>query len=83
MPLILEASYEGVICAGILNYIKTGNNKIYLTLLGGGAFGNEREWIINAIARVLDIHKKANFQVFIVSYGYSNQDVKKLLSRNI
>jgi len=44
--IILEASYESTICTGILNSMKTGNSKVYLTLIGGGAFGNERTWIM-------------------------------------
>jgi hypothetical protein len=38
--LVLEATYEATFCASILNFVKTGNNKLYLTLIGGGAFGN-------------------------------------------
>jgi hypothetical protein len=51
--LILEASYEATFCAGILNYLQNGNNTLYLTLIGGGAFGNKKEWITNAIHRSL------------------------------
>jgi hypothetical protein len=39
--LVLEASYEATICAAILNASSTGNNRSFLTLVGGGAFGNE------------------------------------------
>lgn len=39
--LVLEASYEATICSAILNWRKNGNNKLFLTLLGGGAFGNK------------------------------------------
>ncbi len=78
--LILEASYEASICAGILNYVKNGNNKVYLTLIGGGVFGNEKEWIINAIARSLELYKMFDLQVFIVSHGCSNPHVQKLIN---
>jgi len=77
--LILEASYEATLCTGILNYLKTGNNKIYLTLIGGGVFGNEQKWIMDAITRALQLHKNIDIQVFIVSYGYSNPLVQKLI----
>jgi len=77
--IVLEASYEATICAGILNYLKTGNNKIYLTLIGGGAFGNDIEWIINAIVRTLKLYKNICLQVFIVSHGHSNHHVQKLI----
>ncbi len=77
--IVLEASYEATICTGLLNYLKTGNNKVYLTLIGGGAFGNEKEWIINAIVRTLKLYKKIDIQVLIVSHGYSNPHVQKLI----
>ncbi|MGA9573374.1 MAG: hypothetical protein WBS20_05445, partial [Lysobacterales bacterium] len=47
--LVLEASYEATLWAALLNYARTGNNKVYLTLLGGGVFGNEEDWILSAI----------------------------------
>lgn len=77
--IILEASYEATICAGILNYLKTGNNKVYLTLIGGGAFGNEKEWIINSISRAIKLYKNIDIQIFIVSHGCSNSHVQKLI----
>lgn len=77
--IVLEASYEATICTGILNYIKTGNNKVYLTLLGGGVFGNKIEWIINAIKRSLIIYKNFGLDVIIVSHGYSNMHIQDLI----
>ncbi len=78
--IILEASYEATICAGILNFQKTGNNKVYLTLIGGGAFGNEIAWIINAIERSLDLYSHIGLDIFIVSYGYSNSHIQELIN---
>ncbi|SEH08748.1 hypothetical protein [Candidatus Venteria ishoeyi] len=77
--IVLEASYEATICAGILNSQKTGNNKVYLTLLGGGAFGNESTWIVNAIERSLKLYRNAGLDVVIVSYGYSNPHIQALI----
>jgi len=77
--LILEASYEASFCASILNYLQNGNKKLYLTLLGGGAFGNETKWIINAIHRSLNLYRHEGLDVIIVSYGYSNESVQKLI----
>jgi len=77
--LILEASYEATICAGILNSIKSGNNSIYLTLVGGGVFGNDNNWIINAIAQALHAYKHIDLDVAIVSYGASKDCVQELL----
>lgn len=80
--VILEASYEALICVGILNYHKTGNNKVYITLIGGGAFGNKTSWIINAIERSLNIYKNVGLDVIVVSHGSSNRYVKELIDRH-
>jgi hypothetical protein len=79
--IVLEASYEATICAGILNYVKTGNNTLYLTLIGGGAFGNESLWIINALQRSLNLYKNVGLDVGIVSRGNSNSHVQELINQ--
>lgn len=77
--LILEALYEATICVAILNMQKTGSNRVYLTLVGGGAFGNDIKWILSAIKRSLQLYKEFNLDVVIVSYGSSNRAVQSLL----
>jgi hypothetical protein len=79
--LILEASYEATICTAILNSIRNGNNRLFLTLLGGGAFGNETDWVIGGIQRALNLYKHINLDVIIVSYGASKQYVQKLVKQ--
>ncbi|MGL5834217.1 MAG: hypothetical protein ACRC1Z_13425 [Waterburya sp.] len=79
--LILEASYEATICTAILNSRKNGNNKLFLTLLGGGAFGNHTDWIVDGIERALNIYKYIDLDVAIVSYGSSKQFIKQLVER--
>ena len=76
--LILDASYEATICAAILNSVENGNNKLFLTLLGGGVFGNDIDWIIGGIQRALNLYKHADLDVAIVSYGASNQYIQQL-----
>lgn len=78
--LILEASYEATICAAILNSCRNGNNRLFLTLLGGGVFGNEIGWIIDAVERALKLYKDADLDVAIVSYRSSNPYVKQLVT---
>lgn len=78
--LVLEASYEATICAAILNSMRNGNNRAFLTLLGGGAFGNETAWIIEGIKRALKLHQHADLDVAIVSYGSSRQDIRQLVA---
>lgn len=77
--LVLEAAYEATFHAAILNLAATGSDKLFLTLLGGGAFGNETNWIINAISRCLHLFRDAPLDVKIVSYGRPSPSVRLLM----
>lgn len=79
--LVLEASYEAVFCSAILNRVKTGSGKVFLTLLGGGAFGNEFEWIVSAIERSLKKYQSFELEIEIVSYRESRPEVAALVAR--
>lgn len=78
--LVLEAAYEATLCAGILNAHERGNNRVFLTQLGGGAFGNDPDWIIGAMGRAFEIHRDARINVRIVSYGASDPRIRGLIS---
>ena len=77
--LILEAAYEATLCAAILNASQTGNNRLFLTWLGGGAFGNKNEWITSAIQRALNLYRHANLEIVLVSYGSTNPSAQGLI----
>jgi len=77
--IVLEASYEASLCAGILNFQNTGSNKVYLTLVGGGAFGNDIRWIMDAMTRSLDRYKNVGLDVIIVSFRSSSVHVQELI----
>ena len=47
--LVLEASYEAALLAGVINGHRTGNRRVLLTFVGGGVFENKAEWIADAI----------------------------------
>ncbi|MAG94705.1 MAG: hypothetical protein CMJ48_13310 [Planctomycetaceae bacterium] len=79
--LVLEAAYEATICAAILNCRETRNNELFLTLLGGGAFGNRDDWIFTAIERALTQFADVLLDVSIVSYGASKPRVQELVRR--
>jgi hypothetical protein len=79
--IILEASYEATICAGILNLERTGNNKVYLTLVGGGAFGNDISWILDAIQKSMLRYRYYPLDVRVVSYGRSKSEVQQLIQK--
>lgn len=76
--LILEASYEATICSAIINASETNNHTLFLTLLGGGAFGNETGWISGAIRRALSLYAEWGLDVALVSYGQSQPCVQQI-----
>jgi hypothetical protein len=78
--LVLEAAYEATLCAAIVNAQRTGNPRLFLTLLGGGAFGNDLQWILHAMRRSLTLHAEAGLDVAIVSYGRSKPEVQQLVA---
>ena len=79
--LILEATYEATLCAALLNASQTGNNKVFLTLVGGGVFENDPDWILSGLQRALDRYQDAALEVAIVSYRESNSDIQHLVNQ--
>jgi len=79
--LVLEASYEATVCAAILNVQETENKRVFLTLLGGGAFGNRTDWIMDSIERALRLYGDRDLEVAIVSYGTSKPTVRRLVKQ--
>ncbi len=77
--LILEAAYEATICAAIFNANRNQNNRLFLTLLGGGAFGNNPDWILGAIRRSLELYFDSGLDVAVVNFGASNRSVRRLV----
>jgi hypothetical protein len=67
--LVLEAAYEATMWAAVLNAQRGASNIVLLTLLGGGAFGNESDWIVDAMRRALDVVSSFDIDARIVSYG--------------
>ena len=76
--LVLEAAYEATLLAALECRGRGGNARAYLTLLGGGAFGNERAWILRAMRRALDRHRAHALEACIVSYGAIPPDLRAL-----
>ncbi len=78
--LILQAAYEATLAAAVINATKTGSKKVYLTLLGGGAFGNSISWIIDALKKALNAYRQSGLSIMIVSYGRSKPELSSLLT---
>ena len=72
--LILEAAYEATLLTAVNN--KNYTNKVFLTLLGGGAFGNNESWIINAIKSSLKNTENYGLDIKIVSYDQPSKNLK-------
>lgn len=80
--LILDATYELAFYIGLENMINSGCRKLFLTLVGGGVFGNKLEWILSSIDRSLRLFQGSELEVSIVSYGSSNRFVAELASNH-
>jgi hypothetical protein len=79
--LILEGTYEATFYAALKNFESTGNNQLYLTLVGGGVFGNPIRWVLDAIEKSVAKFKNTPLDVHVVSYGGSKKTVKEFLSK--
>ena len=67
--VILEATYEAAFIASILN---KKSNRLFLTLIGGGAFGNDKEWILDAIQKNINKFKNYDLDLIFINYSESN-----------
>ena len=80
--IVLRASYLATLHiaaeAAARHEGKFGSRKVFLTLLGGGVFGNPLEWIIDAIRDACEAFKDSGLEVVIVSYGGVDPMVQSL-----
>lgn len=67
--LVLEAAYEATFLAALINRARGKSASLFLTALGGGAFGNETAWIEGAMARAMELFRDTALDIVIVSYG--------------
>lgn len=79
--LVLDATYEATFYAALTNRQRTGNNRLFLTLVGGGVFGNRASWIIAAIQQMINKFEGTGLDIRIVSYGKPDPRVQELLDR--
>jgi len=76
-----RASYEATIWLCDLEFDEKWKQQIVSYAFGGGAFGNETDWIIGGIRRALNLYKRADLDVAIESYGSSNQNIRQLVNQ--
>lgn len=79
--LVLEAAYEAVFCAAVLNSQNHGNEEVFLTLLGGGVFQNKIDWIIDAIERSARLFSGFGLSIYVVSHGAIPLHVSAMVDR--
>jgi len=66
--LVLQAAYEATLWAAVLNVQRGASRTVLLTLLGGGAFGNDNAWIEAALEHALARTAGHGLDVAMVSY---------------
>jgi len=80
--LILESAYESTLYAAVENFLRNpdapGSRRVYLTALGGGVFGNDMEWIKDAMSKAFKKFQNIGLEIYLVSYGRSEKEMKQL-----
>ena len=77
--IVLEATYEATFLTAVRKLKKEGNRKLFLTLVGGGVFGNPDNWLYDAILYNLKKFENSGLDIIFVSYGASNTLVQKMI----
>ena len=80
--LVLEAAYEATLLAGVRNAARGASNRVLLTRLGGGAFGNDEAWIDDAMTRALRVAAGHDLDVVVVSYGQAPHALRDFVRRS-
>ena len=78
--MVLDATYEASFWAAIQQMNNGQNNKLFLTLVGGGVFGNPDSWLYDAIINNLKKFENSGLNVIFVSYGSSKDLVRKIIT---
>jgi hypothetical protein len=80
--IVLNASYLATFHVGAEASARhggaDGSRKVFLTLLGGGVFGNDLAWITDAIRMSCDAFRAEDLEVHIVCYGGIPREVEEL-----
>lgn len=75
--LVLEACYEATLLAAA----ERPDAPVLLTRVGGGAFGNDDQWIDDAISRALRIVTDAGLDIRLVSRGRVHPSFERMASQ--
>lgn len=75
--LVLEAAYEATLWAAVLNAQRGVSSQVLLTLLGGGAFGNDERWIRAAIEQAMRAVGRQGLDIALVSFGQPSAELRR------
>ena len=79
--MVLASTYEATLAAAVINAARPqGSPTVFLTLVGGGVFGNPLPWILDAIERAVACFPDVALDIAIVSFGGTNPQLSTLLS---
>lgn len=76
--LVLASAYEATLWAAVCNAQRGATNIVLLTRLGGGAFGNDDDWIDAAMRRAIRNAATVALDVRLVSYGQPSRAMLQL-----
>eukprot|EP00392_Amoebophrya_sp_AT5.2_P012998 g13109.t1 len=83
--VVLEACYEATFYAAAETRRRhagaLGSKKLFLTLIGGGVFGNRFSWISDAIVQAVEKFRGHDLEVYLVSFGQVDDNLKMLDAR--
>lgn len=79
--LILEGAFEATLLAAAINAASGGSRIVFLTDLGAGAFGNQRDWVTGAQQRALDMFGAVSLDVRLVSLSTPPKEHRRLAAR--
>lgn len=74
--LILRATYK---CC-ILYAVKYDIRNVYLTFIGGGVFGNNQEWIIDAMCDAIQLGWNHKIKINICHYKFINKELQDAIN---
>lgn len=87
--LVLDATYEATLWCGVINHTNRmlsashdeNSRTVLLTFIGGGVFGNNKQWIGNAIGRAIAIlrHNNAGIHVKICHYRRLDCEMEQIV----
>lgn len=79
--VVLEAAYEATLLAAVEQTKGGGAATVLLTRLGGGAFGNDDDWIDDAVERALRAVEFCGLDVRLVSHGSVHPSLRAIRQR--